>query len=87
LVSSKAPSTTIYESEVLARWSILILMVCRWRRQRRRTEEEMMRAIENSERFLPVQKPRYAMGLGTPPQIIEMVARGIDMFDLFLPPA
>ena len=48
-------------------------------------EEEMMRAIENSERFLPVQKPRYAMGLGTPPQIIEMVARGIDMFDCVLP--
>jgi queuine tRNA-ribosyltransferase len=48
-------------------------------------EEEMMRAIENSERFLPIQKPRYAMGLGTPPQIIEMVARGIDMFDCVLP--
>ena len=43
------------------------------------------RAIENSERFLPVQKPRYAMGLGTPPQIVEMVARGIDMFDCVLP--
>jgi queuine tRNA-ribosyltransferase len=48
-------------------------------------EEEMMRAIENSERFLPVQKPRYAMGLGTPPQIVEMVARGVDMFDCVLP--
>ena len=44
-----------------------------------------MRAIENSERFLPVQKPRYAMGLGTPPQVVEMVARGIDMFDCVLP--
>jgi queuine tRNA-ribosyltransferase len=48
-------------------------------------EEEMMRAIENSVRFLPHQKPRYAMGLGTPPQIVEMVARGIDMFDCVLP--
>jgi queuine tRNA-ribosyltransferase len=48
-------------------------------------EEEMMRAIENSERFLPAQRPRYAMGLGTPPQIIEMVARGVDMFDCVLP--
>src|SRR5438132_9829444 len=45
----------------------------------------MMRSIENSERFLPIQKPRYAMGLGTPPQIVEMVARGIDMFDCVLP--
>jgi queuine tRNA-ribosyltransferase len=48
-------------------------------------EEEMMRAVENSEQFLPGQKPRYAMGLGTPPQIVEMVARGIDMFDCVLP--
>jgi queuine tRNA-ribosyltransferase len=48
-------------------------------------EEEMMRAIDNCEQCLPAQKPRYAMGLGTPPQIIEMVARGIDMFDCVLP--
>jgi len=48
-------------------------------------EKEMMKAIDNSERFLPAQKPRYAMGLGTPPQIVEMVARGIDMFDCVLP--
>ena len=32
-------------------------------------EEEMMRAVEASEPFLPKEKPRYAMGLGTPPQI------------------
>ncbi len=48
-------------------------------------ESEMMRAIERSEPFLPADKPRYAMGLGTPPQIVEMVARGIDMFDCVLP--
>jgi queuine tRNA-ribosyltransferase len=48
-------------------------------------EEEMMRAIESSEPFLPEDKPRYAMGLGTPPQMIEMVARGVDMFDCVLP--
>lgn len=48
-------------------------------------EEEMMRAIENSEPFLPNDKPRYAMGLGTPPQMIEMIARGVDMFDCVLP--
>ena len=48
-------------------------------------EPEMMRAIDNSEPFLPQDKPRYAMGLGTPPQLVEMVARGIDMFDCVLP--
>jgi queuine tRNA-ribosyltransferase len=48
-------------------------------------ENEMMMAIENSVPFLPAQKPRYAMGLGTPPQMIEMIARGIDMFDCVLP--
>jgi len=48
-------------------------------------EPEMMRAIENSEPFLPMERPRYAMGLGTPAQIVEMVARGIDMFDCVLP--
>ena len=48
-------------------------------------EEEMMRAIESAEPFLPQDKPRYAMGLGTPPQMLEMVARGMDMFDCVLP--
>jgi queuine tRNA-ribosyltransferase len=48
-------------------------------------EREMMRAIEFSEPFLPPDRPRYAMGLGTPPQIVEMVARGVDMFDCVLP--
>jgi queuine tRNA-ribosyltransferase len=48
-------------------------------------EEEMMRAVESAEPFLPRDKPRYAMGLGTPPQMLEMIARGIDMFDCVLP--
>ena len=48
-------------------------------------EPEMMQAIEVSEPFLPADRPRYAMGLGTPPQLIEMVARGVDMFDCVLP--
>jgi queuine tRNA-ribosyltransferase len=48
-------------------------------------EEEMMRAVEWSEPFLPKDKPRYAMGLGTPPQLLEMIARGMDMFDCVLP--
>ena len=48
-------------------------------------EEEMFRAIEHSEPFLPQDKPRYAMGLGTPPQILNMIARGVDMFDCVHP--
>ena len=48
-------------------------------------EEEMMRAVEASEPLLPAGKPRYAMGLGTPPQMLEMIARGMDMFDCVLP--
>ena len=48
-------------------------------------EQEMMRAVESAEPFLPKDKPRYAMGLGTPPQLLEMTARGMDMFDCVLP--
>lgn len=48
-------------------------------------EEEMFRAIESAVPFLPSDCARYAMGLGTPPQLIEMVARGVDMFDCVLP--
>jgi queuine tRNA-ribosyltransferase len=48
-------------------------------------EPEMMRAVEMTETFLPAQKPRYAMGLGTPAQLVELVARGVDMFDCVLP--
>ena len=48
-------------------------------------ESEMMQAVEWSEPFLPDDKPRYAMGLGTPPQLLELIARGVDMFDCVLP--
>jgi|ERR1043166_242769 queuine tRNA-ribosyltransferase len=48
-------------------------------------EHEMFQAVEMTEPFLPVNKPRYAMGLGTPAQLIELVARGVDMFDCVLP--
>jgi queuine tRNA-ribosyltransferase len=48
-------------------------------------EEEMIRAVESSEPILPKDMPRYAMGLGTPPQLLEMIARGMDMFDCVLP--
>jgi queuine tRNA-ribosyltransferase len=48
-------------------------------------EPEMMQAVELTEPFLPMNKPRYAMGLGTPAQLVELVARGMDMFDCVLP--
>ncbi|MBI4024151.1 MAG: tRNA guanosine(34) transglycosylase Tgt [Verrucomicrobia bacterium] len=48
-------------------------------------ESEMLKAVEVSAPFLPADKPRYAMGLGTPRQLVEMVARGVDMFDCVLP--
>ena len=48
-------------------------------------EPEMMRAVEMTEPLLPADRPRYAMGLGTPAQMVELVARGIDMFDCVLP--
>lgn len=48
-------------------------------------EFEMMRAIQNACPHLPEEKPRYAMGLGTPPQMLEMIALGVDMFDCVMP--
>jgi queuine tRNA-ribosyltransferase len=48
-------------------------------------EPEMLRGIEMTEPFLPADQPRYAMGLGTPAQLVELVARGVDMFDCVLP--
>jgi len=48
-------------------------------------EPEMFRAIEITEPFLPPRKARYAMDLGTPAQMVELVARGIDLFDCVLP--
>ena len=48
-------------------------------------EPEMMRAVELTEPHLPADKPRYAMGLGTPAQMVELIARGVDMFDCVLP--
>ena len=48
-------------------------------------EHEMFAAIELTEPHLPAHKARYAMGLGTPAQLVELVARGVDMFDCVLP--
>jgi queuine tRNA-ribosyltransferase len=48
-------------------------------------EPEMLKQIGATAPFLPADKPRYTMGLGTPPQLLKMVALGMDMFDCVLP--
>ncbi len=47
--------------------------------------EEMYHIIEAVEPFMPKDKPRYLMGVGTPVNIIEAVARGVDFFDCVMP--
>ncbi len=49
------------------------------------SEEEMLRAVDAAAPCLPENAPRYLMGVGTPRQIVESVARGVDMFDCVLP--
>ena len=49
------------------------------------THEEMYDVIEHTVPFLPTDKPRYLMGVGTPANILEAVDRGIDMFDCVYP--
>jgi queuine tRNA-ribosyltransferase len=48
-------------------------------------EPEMLKQVAATTPFLPADKPRYTMGLGTPPQILKMIALGVDMFDCVLP--
>ncbi|MGB7120949.1 MAG: tRNA guanosine(34) transglycosylase Tgt [Bradyrhizobium sp.] len=45
----------------------------------------MLAMIEEVEPFLPNARPRYLMGVGTPDDILEAVARGVDMFDCVMP--
>lgn len=48
-------------------------------------EPEMLKQVGATTPFMPADKPRYTMGLGTPPQLLKMVALGVDMFDCVLP--
>jgi queuine tRNA-ribosyltransferase len=43
------------------------------------------RVLEHLDPLLPAEKPRYLMGVGTPEDLVDAVARGIDMFDCVLP--
>ncbi len=48
-------------------------------------QDVMLDMIETVEPHLPTDRPRYLMGVGTPDDLLESVARGIDMFDCVMP--
>lgn len=48
-------------------------------------KEDMYRIISAVEPYMPKEKPRYLMGVGTPGNIIEGVSRGVDLFDCVMP--
>ncbi len=49
------------------------------------SHEEMYRILDETVPFLPVEKPTYLMGVGTPENILEAVDRGVDFFDCVYP--
>ena len=48
-------------------------------------KEEMLRIMAHTPHRLPAHKPRYLMGVGTPEDLVEGVASGVDMFDCVMP--
>jgi queuine tRNA-ribosyltransferase len=48
-------------------------------------QDEMLAALDVTTPFLPAARPRYLMGVGKPLDIVESVARGVDMFDCVIP--
>ena len=48
-------------------------------------KEDMLRIMARTPRLLPAAKPRYLMGVGTPEDLVDGVAAGIDMFDCVMP--
>ena len=48
-------------------------------------KEEMLAVLEALQPVMPVDKPRYLMGVGTPADLLEAVRRGVDMFDCVMP--
>jgi queuine tRNA-ribosyltransferase len=49
------------------------------------TQDVMLKVVADSAPLLPADKPRYLMGVGTPADLLEAIARGIDMFDCVMP--
>ena len=48
-------------------------------------KQEMLRIMAHTPHLLPQDKPRYLMGVGTPEDLVEGVAQGVDMFDCVMP--
>ncbi len=48
-------------------------------------KEEMLRIMAHTPHRLPAHKPRYLMGVGTPEDLVQGVAEGVDMFDCVMP--
>ena len=49
------------------------------------TQNQMFKVLDDIKEYLPIEKPHYLMGVGTPSDILGAVKRGIDMFDCVLP--
>jgi len=47
--------------------------------------QEMYDTVEHTVQYMPTDKPRYLMGVGTPEDLIENIDRGVDMFDCVMP--
>ncbi len=48
-------------------------------------KEDMWPALEATTQYMPIQKPRYLMGVGTPDDLLDGILRGVDMFDCVMP--
>ncbi len=49
------------------------------------SQSEMFKVLDGLKNIMPIEKPRYLMGVGTPSDILGAVRRGVDMFDCVLP--
>ena len=49
------------------------------------SQDQMFSVLDDIKEYLPFEKPHYLMGVGTPPDILGAVKRGVDMFDCVLP--
>ena len=49
------------------------------------TQEQMFKVLDDIDPYMPKEKPRYLMGVGTPSDILGAVKRGVDMFDCVIP--
>ena len=49
------------------------------------SNKDMYETVEWTTQFMPEDKPRYLMGVGTPEDLVENVSRGVDMFDCVMP--